>query len=183
MPCVPAGEVGQCFVWCRVECNYREAFRAVPQVLSPKLTVGFSQSAYILMTYRVVSQPLSADGATVALTQFQRAEAVACETVELAGDVFFSFFLHRSKQRSAAMPGSAAASGATDELLAEVWIHTSFAADGVTLRRQELDMKLKSLPVPSDIAIVFDFGGAGDRGGDRGVGGRALPPAAPEFDF
>ena len=162
MPCVPAGEVGQCFVWCRVECNYREAFRAVPQ-------------------------PLSADGATVALTQFHRAEAVACETVELAGDVFFSFFLHRSKQRSAAMPAAAAASGATDELLAEVLIHTSFAADGVTLRRQELDMKLKSLPVPSDIAIVFDFGGAGDRGGDRGADREAdrgaLPPAVPEFDF
>eukprot|EP01043_Picozoa_sp_COSAG02_P097355 COSAG02_NODE_33578_length_498_cov_0.573935_2_plen_45_part_01 len=44
-------------------------------------------------------------------------------------------------------------------------------------------MKLKSLPVPSDVAIVFDFGGAGHRVGDRGGGGGALPPAVPEFDF
>ena len=142
-PSVPAGEAGQLFVWCKAEYNYRELFRTVPQ-------------------------PLSVDGAMLVLVQFQRSMFVDTthRVVELAGDVFFSFFLHRAK-RGTATTAKAAASEETDELLAEVWIHTSFAGESAdaggattTLRRDELDIKLKSMPIPGDVAIAFDFGDA-----------------------
>eukprot|EP01043_Picozoa_sp_COSAG02_P015337 COSAG02_NODE_652_length_18867_cov_30.656756_2_plen_415_part_00 len=153
-PSVPASEAGQLFVWCKAECNYRELFRTV-------------------------AQPLSVDGAMLVLAQFQRSMFVGTihRVVELAGDVFFSFFLHRAK-RSTAAAAKAAASEETDELLAEVWIHTSFAGDGAdaggatttTLRRDELDIKLKSIPIPGDIAIAFDFGDAEGRPAANGAG-------------
>ena len=40
----------------RHESHLTDYNRKIYQVLSPKLTVGFSQSSYILITYRVVAK-------------------------------------------------------------------------------------------------------------------------------
>jgi hypothetical protein len=124
----PAGGDDRYFVWCKVECDYKHIYSSGAQPLEPGGGGGgggavvtldeFDALVPLHSTQRTMSGSSSGGGSAVNLR-----DSVPRQEVELAGDVFVSFFLHRTRRATAAPNAD------SDELLAEVWLHTSFAGE------------------------------------------------------
>ena len=162
----PAGDES-CYVWCKAECDYTHVYSTECQ----ELPRGMASSPVTLELFESLVPIASKSGGS----RLNLRDSVPRQLAELSGDVFFRFFLHRTR-RTTATPDAD-----SDELLAEVWLHTSFMEDGrVELPRREIDVKLKSLPTPENFTMRFEF--AGERGAAAAPAvGVALgaPPAGP----
>ena len=119
------------------------------------------------------------NGATASALTF----AFPPDCAELRGDVHFRFFLHRTKRGTPAPDGDSDELLAEVRMLSsslsifsavpafspaaqpQIWIHSAFMGGvipalhvpGVELQRKDIDLRLKSLPVPEDIRMRFIF--------------------------
>jgi len=119
------------------------------------------------------------NGATASALTF----AFPPDCAELRGDVHFRFFLHRTKRGTPAPDDDSDELLAEVRMLSsslsifsavpafssaappQIWIHSAFMGGaipalhvpGVELQRKDIDLRLKSLPVPEDIRMRFIF--------------------------